>query len=155
MESNNKRDVFFSSNGTQVSLNSLPTTYVGSQEYSINGDGTGNTYTGSPSLIWTTSPTDDSGISPFVIPGTVQPTITKPDIDIREFFERHKKGDKEAQIEIRPAPTVADLLVEIALLGNVDVNDVFDKYGVKIVDREGNVIYDAEKKEQDIASKSL
>ena len=35
-----------------------------------------------------------------------------------------------------------------------DINQIFDKYGVKIVDKDGTVIYDPERREKDIEEQS-
>lgn len=158
-----KRELLFSSDGTQVSLNSVSANYTDNnyEYYIIGTSDSANpgalTYTWDPDHKWIVNPSgtgindpSGSGIN-IPWPGVTTPTITFPNVEVT----LDQESNKSAKVEIRPAPTVADLLVEIALLKSLEVNQIFDKYGVKIVDKDGLVIYDAEEREKEITNKPL
>lgn len=95
----------------------------------------------------------DSTGSPYVypqIPIVIDPLGTDWSTDWMKGLEE-QFSKKEGHIEIRPAPSIADVLVEIAKLDILEVNQILDKYGVKVTDKDGNVIYDPEERERDIA----
>lgn len=91
----------------------------------------------------------------------LQPNIG-PGVNVTDFTldlsdneqDQVERGKEGGQIEIRRQPNVVDILVEIAKLDLLEVRQVLDKFGVKVTDRDGNVIYDPEKQEEEIKNRN-